>query len=65
MTSVTISPVIQNKIYISERPYIFPKDISYYTCREVLEQMFIIYNWGDNEHKNFLGKKIDWVIMQP
>lgn len=56
MTSVTISPVIQNKIYISERPYIFPKDISYYTCREVLEQMFIIYNWGDNEHKNFLGK---------
>lgn len=75
MTSVTISPVIQNKIYTSERPYIFPKDISYYTCREVLEQMFTIYNWGDNEHKNFLGKKnrlgyyatlmIDWITTKP
>lgn len=75
MTSVTIDPTIQNNIFTNEYKFIFPEQITYGSCKEVLEKLFEIYRWEEFENKNFLGKKnrmgyfatlmIDWINTKP
>ncbi|HEM3696762.1 TPA: DEAD/DEAH box helicase, partial [Streptococcus suis] len=70
-----IDPTIQNNIFTNGYKFIFPEQITYDACKEVLEKLSEIYRWEEFENKNFLGKKnrmgyfatlmIDWINTKP
>ncbi|HFU4449943.1 TPA: DEAD/DEAH box helicase, partial [Streptococcus suis] len=49
MTSVTIDPTIQNNIFTNGYKFIFPEQITYDACKEVLEKLSEIYRWEEFE----------------